>query len=202
MVASRPSPAVNSPGSDSESVPEATGLSPALRVRLARPDEFDKIVAIDDDASALFTERGLAMGHLHPGHPFVVREQMRWRAAIAARTLWVICAPHSEEAPVAFASLGVLDGAAHLDQLSVQRGWMRRGMGRTLVAHALQWSEGRGALWLTTYDHLPWNRSYYERLGFSVVKEAECGPDLREILREEREALPVPEARVAMRIRV
>ena len=51
-------------------------------------------------------------------------------------------------------------------------------------------------------SHVVRNRPFYERLGFSVVSEQNCGPEMRQVLREERGALPKPEARVAMRIRV
>lgn len=70
--------------------------------------------------------------------------------------------------------------------------------GGSLVLHAQRWSKGRGRLWLTTYDNVPWNRPWYERLGFARVGDAHCGPELRSILAEERAALPSADARVAM----
>jgi ribosomal protein S18 acetylase RimI-like enzyme len=93
--------------------------------------------------------------------------------------------------------LGFVDGAPYLDQLSVHPRMMRRGIGRMLVSQALTWSESKN-LWLTTYSHLAWNRPYYERYGFTVIPEIECGPELQQILALQRAALPIPEKRVAM----
>ena len=57
---------------------------------------------------------------------------------------------------------------------------------------------GHGAeLWLTTYDHLPFNRPYYERLGFRRVDA--FGRDIAQHLAAQREALPDPAHRIAMR---
>lgn len=79
---------------------------------------------------------------------------------------------------------------------------MRRGIGAMLVRRALGWAAERGgALWLTTYAHLPWNRPYYERFGFEVVPEAQCGPQMRACLEAQRGVLPVPHQRIAMRHR-
>jgi GNAT superfamily N-acetyltransferase len=144
-----------------------------ITIRPARPNELALVTAIDDDASELFAAAGLSMAHLQADHPFVVDA-------------------------VGFASMGSVDGGGHLDQLSVLRSWMRRGIGRALVAHGVRWAQGR-TLWLTTYAHLAWNRPTYEKLGFSVVPEAVCGPDIRAILADERATLPAPEHRVAMR---
>src|SRR5689334_11824831 len=87
------------------------------------------------------------MVHLE-GHPFAVKEKARWLASARAGRLFVFCEPD----PVAFAALGTVDGGTHLEQLAVRRAWMRRGLGRMLVSHVMQWKP----LTLTTYDHLPY----------------------------------------------
>jgi hypothetical protein len=51
-------------------------------------------------------------------------------------------------------------------------------------------------------EHLPFNRPYYERHGFVVVSERECGPGVLHHLEEQRRALPAPHERVAMRRRL
>ena len=67
-----------------------------------------------------------------------------------------------------------------------------------LVERAIRWSAPAGELWLTTYDRVPWNRPWYERLGFTAVSDESAGPELREVLRAERDALPAIHARLAM----
>jgi hypothetical protein len=60
-------------------------------------------------------------------------------------------------------------------------------------------AERGSALWLTTYNHLSWNRPYSERHGFLVVLPEQCGEELTSELRFERRLLPSPEERVVMR---
>ncbi|MFO0749610.1 MAG: GNAT family N-acetyltransferase [Myxococcota bacterium] len=161
------------------------------RLRTGRSDELARLVAIDDDACSLFVEAGRD-GELPAA--FTADEQARWQASLDAGR--VVVAVTADDEPIGFAALGFVDGEAHLQQLSVRRAWMKLGLGRALVEHALG---SRGdALWLTTYADIPWNRPLYERWGFSLVDEASCGPELRAILDAERRALPAPGQRVAM----
>lgn len=165
-----------------------------LTLRRARADELGVLVAIDDDASALYAEAGMPV-LLAPDHPFVLAEQRRWSSATRAGQV-MLALDGSGEA-VGFAVLGTVDGRPYLDQLAVRVAAMGIGIGRTLLDHAKRASVG-GELWLTTYAHLRFNRPFYERAGFSVVAESACAPELREILRSQRMALPCPEQRIAM----
>ncbi len=167
-------------------------------VEVATAADFDDVVRIDDDATALYAEAGLELV-LGASHPFSRAEQARWlRSAELGRLFFAVNAAGTR---VGFAALDALDGAAYLDQLSVRRSAMRRGAGRFLLEHALAWAEGSGhtAVWLTTYGHLPWNVPFYARHGFQLVSEAECGPGVGHHLDEQRRWLPLPEQRVAMR---
>lgn len=167
-------------------------------LRPARAEDAALARALDDDACSLYTEAGLLIVEsVDP--PFFAHEVEQWRQAAREGRMLFACAPGG--APVGFASLGLVDGEPHLQQLSVRRAWMRRGIGRSLVARAQHFSVRPGALWLTTWAHLPWNRPFYERMGFETIAESACGPELRAILAAERRALPAPEHRIAMRYR-
>ncbi len=175
---------------------EARRMSDAVTVRPARVDDLPRLVAIDDEASVLYVEAGLRIALDH-ADPFVVAEVARWEAAIGRGHAWV--AADALDRPLGFAIAGVVDGEPYLDQLAVDPAHMRRGLGRRLIARVRRWALDRGrALWLTTYDHLSFNRPYYERFGFEV--EPRVGPELAEILDAQRAALPAPERRVAMRL--
>ncbi|HEY6562031.1 MAG TPA: GNAT family N-acetyltransferase [Polyangiaceae bacterium] len=167
-------------------------------IEVARVDDFDEIVRIDDEATALYAETGLELV-LGASHPFSQAEQARWRRSAELGRLFF--AVNGEEVRVGLAALDELDEAAYLDQLSVRRSAMRRGAGRFLLHHAIAWAEnaGHSALWLTTYGHLPWNVPFYTREGFELVPESECGADVRHHLDDQRRWLPLPEQRVAMR---
>ena len=167
-----------------------------VHLRPARPGEIDTACDIDDDACTLYSDAGMEFdARAHPD--FFAHEARAWEEAIEAGRLLFACAP--DRSPVGFASLGIVDGAPHLQQLSVRRAWMRRGIGRALLTRAIRWSVRHGSLWLTTYDHLPWNGRFYAREGFAVVSDAACGNELRAVLGDERRALPEPSHRVAMR---
>jgi GNAT superfamily N-acetyltransferase len=74
-------------------------------------------------------------------------------------------------APVGFAHVELVEGFAHLAQLSVHPDVMRRGIGSALVRSAMSeaWHLGFGELSLTTYRDLPWNGPFYAGLGFAEV---------------------------------
>ncbi len=163
-------------------------------LRAARADELSRLVAIDDEACSLFTDVGRGVNLPAGHHAFTLAEQATWRDSLLAGRVVVAVPPDDE--PIGFVSPGFIDGGAHLQQVSVRRSWMRRGIGTALVNVAVGWQPL--ALWLTTSADLEWNRPYYERLGFSCVSEDGCGPQLRKVLEDERRALPAPDQRVAM----
>jgi GNAT superfamily N-acetyltransferase len=171
-----------------------------IAYRPASEAELDVARNIDDDACLAYADAGLAF-HLDEHAAFVAAELAAWSEAAHAGRMIFACAGTPGGDPIGFSAVGHVDGHPHLHQLSVRRAWMRRGIGRTLVKRACEWSEREGELWLTTYGHLSWNGPWYERLGFATISESECGPALRAILAAERKALPGPEHRIAMRYR-
>jgi GNAT superfamily N-acetyltransferase len=166
-------------------------------IRTARADELSVLVAIDDDAATLYAEHGLDL-LLPETHPFTVAECALWRGALERGSVYFALEGAGE--PIGFAALALLDGAAYLDQLSVLRRAMRRGVGRRLLEVAIDWAraEGQRALTLTTYRHLPFNRPFYERCGFRVLGDDEVTAGLERHLEEQRRYLPMPGERVAM----
>jgi GNAT superfamily N-acetyltransferase len=166
-------------------------------VRLASRDELRVLFDIDDDSGQLYRTAGVVID-LPVTHPFIVDERARWTRSVEARR--TLIAEVAGKA-VGFAAVDLVDGAAYLDQLSVRFGAMRKGVGRRLVVEAARLGEslGKHEIWLTTYGHLPWNRPFYERMGFEVVPEGEWGAGVRHHVDAQRESLPLPEERVAMR---
>ena len=165
-----------------------------LSLRIAKSDDLQILVAIDDEASELYAKAGLKF-EFEKDHPFVVAEKLRWANAIEKGLAHV--AVNNKDTPIAFSTLSYVDGEPYLDQIAVLLSYMRCGVGASLLNHAISWSSGR-PLWLTTYAHLPWNRPYYERHGFVTINEGECGAELCAVLQEQRAALPEPDQRIAM----
>ena len=167
-------------------------------IRTALICELETLSAIDSDASTLFEEAGLHL-ELSIEHEFAVAERARWLRCLAAGSALLAISATGE--PIGFAAAGRLDGEPYLDQLSVRRAFMRRGIGTSLLSAVenMQRDTGADSLWLTTYSHLPWNRPYYERAGFVAVTEHECGREVLQELHYEQRWLPHPHERVVMR---
>jgi len=169
-------------------------MSNAFIIRQASPDEIDEMVAIDVDACTLYVEAGLD-ADLGPEHPYSVAERACWTRCAREGNAFVAGPPGAP--PVGLLVMDRIDGAPYLEQLSVRRSAMQQGLGRRLLAHAVEWA-GREPLWLTTYGHIPWNRPFYERHGFVAIAESQCPAGIVTVLEDQRRALPAPEDRIAM----
>jgi GNAT superfamily N-acetyltransferase len=75
------------------------------------------------------------------------------------------------EPPVGFASVGIVDGDAHLRQLSVEPRESRRGRGTALLTAVCDWATSSGfrAVTLTTFRDVPWNGPFYAARDFGEV---------------------------------
>ena len=161
-------------------------------------DELDILCDIDRDASRLFERAGLDMA-LPNELEFAAEERRRWLNCLrSGRTL--LASNRSGEL-VGFAALGVLDGEGYLEQLSVRLHAMRQGIGTALLTAVERMAEKARVrtVWLTTYGHLPWNRPFYEKAGFSIVPAEQWGTEITQQSLFERRMLPRPEERVVMR---
>jgi len=103
--------------------------------------------------------------------------------------------------PVAYLLADAVDGAGHVEQVSVIPGYARRGLGRVLLVHVCEWALGNGlkAVTLTTFVNIPWNAPYYERCGFRRLSADDLTPGLQRIRREEAEHGLDAGSRVCMR---
>ncbi|MFJ3219049.1 GNAT family N-acetyltransferase [Kitasatospora sp. NPDC086801] len=79
-----------------------------------------------------------------------------------------------------------VDGALHIEQVSIHPDHARRGIGRALIEHLAAGTDAP-ALTLTTFADVPWNAPYYARCGFRPLADHELTPGLREIRRKEAE---------------
>ncbi|RLU83690.1 GNAT family N-acetyltransferase [Streptomyces griseocarneus] len=88
-----------------------------------------------------------------------------------------------QDVPMGYVVVELVDGCAHVEQVSVDPAYSGRRVGAGLVDHVAAWAgkQGAAALTLTTFTEVPWNGPYYERCGFRWLKDAEITPGLREI---------------------
>lgn len=129
-------------------------------VRHARAADLRHIGAIEDSGDALFVE--------YFGEPIGGASATGAERVDVPGFLLVTGQP-----PVGFAHVVVLDGYAHLEQVSVRASALRQGIGTSLVRAAMgeACAEGYLALSLSTYRDVPWNGPFYRSLGFVEVDD-------------------------------
>jgi GNAT superfamily N-acetyltransferase len=143
-------------------------------IRPARRGDLETLRTIEREAGQAF--RALGMDAIADDEPPSIDALLAFTRAGRA---WV--AVDGQERPVAYVLAAVVDGNAHVEQVSVRPAWARRRLGAALIETVAGWGQRRGlaAVTLTTFAEVAWNRPYYERLGFTVVGEPELTGGLR-----------------------
>jgi GNAT superfamily N-acetyltransferase len=141
-------------------------FSAAYAVRSAEPSDLPLIGPIEESGDALFAT---VFGDLQ-GSALSSPAPSGGERAEKPGFLLV-----SGEPAVAFVHVLVLDGHAHLEQISVHPDHGRRGVGAALLeaACAQALAQGFAAITLMTYADLPWNGPFYAHHGFVEVEEGE-----------------------------
>jgi len=108
------------------------------------------------------------------------------REYVASGRAWVVDEGHG---PAGYLLADVVDGCAHVEQVTVHPEHAGARWGARLVDHLAERALRRGlpALTLTTFRDVPWNGPYYLRLGFRWLPEEELTPGLRALRQRERE---------------
>jgi GNAT superfamily N-acetyltransferase len=165
-----------------------------MRIRPATAAELPALQDIERAAGAPF--RDLGMPEIADDEPPALDVLERYRGA---GRCWV--AADERDHPAAYLVAEPVDGALHIEQVSVHPRAARRGVGRQLLAYAADRAreEGLSALTLTTFAEVPWNAPYYARLGFRTLSEADLTPGLRGIRATEAEHGLDRRPRVCMR---
>jgi GNAT superfamily N-acetyltransferase len=169
----------------------------AIIIRAARADDGPVLRRIERLAGERFRDVGLeSVATAEPVSIEVLADY-----AAQGRS-WV--AVDERDRPVAYVIVDVVDGAAHLEQMSVRPDLQGRGIARALVDRVRTWasSTGRSAVTLTTFATVPWNGPLYEHLGFAMLHEHELGPGLRSVREAEARHGLDPDLRVCMRLQI
>jgi ribosomal protein S18 acetylase RimI-like enzyme len=162
-------------------------------IRPTRPEDHPVLQRIELAAGELF--RGIGMADI-ADHPVPTVEVLADYQQ--AGHSWV--AVDGDDRPVGFILIKIVDGRAHVEQVSVDPPYARRRIGRALIDHVEAWAVERGlpALTLTTFRDVQWNGPYYERIGFTVLAPPERGPELAALMAEEALHGLDPADRIAM----
>lgn len=165
-------------------------------IRLASPADIIALQRIEISASQAFA----SIPGLEAFADDSCMSDAQHMSAITPQTNWI--AETSDGTAAGFLAALAEEDVLHVYELSVHFEHQKQGIGAHLMNHAEAWAktEGLKGLTLTTYQHVPWNAPFYERLGFQILPDRACGPRLAKLLDGERSSgLPFPEKRCAMR---
>jgi GNAT superfamily N-acetyltransferase len=163
-------------------------------IRSARADDWGALPEIEARAGERF--RDLGMDDVADDEPPSI-EALRSSAA-------VLVALDRDGLPIGYARIELVDGHAHLEQLSVLPEHGGRGVGSDLLDAVVTWASGRGdaEVTLTTFRDVAFNAPVYERRGYEIVPETEWTEGLRELVAQEAAHGLDPRTRVVMRRRL
>lgn len=170
-------------------------------IRAATPSDAPHLSAIEHAADQLFR---CANTHLIADLP--ANPPTDYLPLIAAGQAWVAYPASTPSVPIAFIAAKLFSNSVFIHQLSVHPSVGRQGIGKALMQHAEYWARRQGyhAVELTTFTDVPFNKPYYEGLGYRVLVEMELQKSetrqLREQLRREQVDMVLGSwRRVAMR---
>jgi len=164
-----------------------------VAVRAPLPDELPLLQAIGVAAGRRFAEVGL--DDVADDPPLALTDLEAWRKAGRA---WVTT--DRDGHPVGFVVVDLIDGGAHVEEISVLPELGGKGHGMALMRHVEGWARRKGlaTVTLTTFRDVPWNRPWYERRGYRVLGEDEWTPGLVARRAEEAAHGLDPDQRVVM----
>jgi GNAT superfamily N-acetyltransferase len=147
-------------------------MSPSVTIRPAEPRDIPAMQEIEIAAGSLFAAIGM-----HDVAADGAHETEILAAYVAGGRAWVA---DQRGGVCGYALVDVLDGAAHLEQVTVHPDHGRQGIGGRLIDVVARWARDQGyaVLTLLTFRDVAWNGPYYRRIGFADVPDAELGPEL------------------------
>ena len=160
-------------------------------IRPATHDDVEACRDVERAAGVAFRDVGLAEIAEH--EPMAAAEM---RACFDDGRAWVA---EVDGAVAGYVLVEVVDGRAHVEQVSVAPERQGAGIGRALLEAVDRWAAAQGmdAVTLTTFRDVPWNAPLYAHLGFAVVDDP--SPALRAFVDHEASLGLDPALRVVMR---
>jgi predicted N-acetyltransferase YhbS len=160
-------------------------------IRLARLEELPRLTEIELDAFATLANARGDGGEAHALPQDVLRRSLQDELLFVAAD--------GDNRPMAFLAGTERDETLYINEIDVVRAWQRKGVGRRLMATAIETARAsrlRGVT-LTTDRFVPFNAPFYARLGFVEIGANDALPELQRTLAIEASG-DAGERRVAM----
>jgi GNAT superfamily N-acetyltransferase len=135
-----------------------------MKIRKARAEDATVLPDVERSAGQAF----LSIPDLAWIAGDEVQSVERHLALIADGYAWVAV---ENEAPIGFISAEKTSDALHIWELAVHADFQGRGIGRALIARAVDAAKSGGlaAVTLTTFRDVAWNEPFYKSLGFQTL---------------------------------
>ncbi len=146
-------------------------------IRAARPADYAKLQDIERRAGELFREIGM---------PEIADDEPPDADHYASGAALYVATDDDGE-PLGYALVELVDGHAHLEQISVVPEAGGRGIGTELLDAVVDWARARGdaEVTLTTFRDVAFNAPLYAKRGFHVVDEGDWTDGLRAVVAAE-----------------
>lgn len=152
-------------------------------IRPAHPDELPRLPALQLEGGAVFRDIGMAQVADGPAPEVSTFAEAR-------RNDHLLVAVTTDGRVVGFVLLLPLDGALHVEQVTVVPAFAGYGIGRELMRAAEDVARGQAfqRLTLTAFRDVAFNGPFYESLGWQALADHELTPGLLRVRAEERAA--------------
>ena len=166
-----------------------------MAIRAARPSDYRLLPDVERQAGERYREVGLA--DIADHEPFDADE-------VAAAVMVFVATADEGDQLLGYAMVELVDGHAHLEQLSVLPDHGARGIGTQLLDAVAGWAtnQGHAEVTLTTFRDVPFNAPLYAKRGYEVMHEDEWTDALRARVAHEATLGLDPSTRVVMRRRL
>ena len=179
-------------------------MSSPLQIRPSSPADGERLREIERAAGERFREVDLAA--IAEDEPMSVDELAAYAGDGRSWVATIADDRNSDSdsdrlaSVVGYVLVDVVDGHAHIEQISVDPDVQGQGVGRALLDRVEEYARANGlmSLTLTTFRDVPWNAPLYAHLGFRELAAAEVGPGLAALVEAEASHGLDPDQRVCM----
>jgi len=146
-------------------------------IRAARPSDYALLQDVERRAGAVFRDIGM---------PEIADDEPPSADHLASGAALYVATDDADQ-PVGYALVELVDGHAHLEQISVVPEHGRQGIGTALIEAVVDWARARGdaEVTLSTFRDVPFNAPYYARRGFTARDERHLTDELRDVVAKE-----------------